>query len=121
MAGTIAGLIVAAFLLAHLAGPLVARAGWLRRRPSVAVTVWAGVVAGVNGNAVQQAVMGGLGSALVHDHQPPGRERADDLPVGGEFVREIRLRLGWPSCVIAIIMRNRARTCARPSGVSPLS
>ncbi|TMR89860.1 M48 family metalloprotease [Nonomuraea basaltis] len=47
MAGNIAGLIVAAFLMAHLAGPVLARARWLRRHPGVAVAVWAGVVAGV--------------------------------------------------------------------------
>ncbi|MGN9841508.1 M48 family metalloprotease [Nonomuraea sp. H19] len=47
MAGNIAGLIAAAFLMAHLAGPIVARVRWLRRRPGVAVVVWAGVVASV--------------------------------------------------------------------------
>ncbi|MDP4505435.1 M56 family metallopeptidase [Nonomuraea turcica] len=47
MAGNIAGLIVLAFLTTHLAGPMVARAGWLRRHAGLAVVVWAGVVASV--------------------------------------------------------------------------
>ncbi|TMR09692.1 M56 family metallopeptidase [Nonomuraea turkmeniaca] len=47
MTGNIAGLIVLAFLMTHLMGPMVMRAGWLRRHAGVAVVVWAGVVASV--------------------------------------------------------------------------